>query len=765
MAKKKRLKGGKSPQKARKKSQAGSGHASPPDRRALEAITRQIFGGVADNGDPLDSAQQLMYEAFDAESPRRQIELARRALQISSDCADAYVLLAGYASSLEEATSLYEQGVAAGARALGEKGFREYQGHFWGFLPTRPYMRARAGLADALWAAGKREESVSHYQALLELNPNDNQGIRYRLASALLDLQRHEELSELLQQYAEDGMADWTYTRALLTFRQEGDSENARQKLREAYESNSYVPAYLTGAAQLPRELPAYISPGREDEAIGHAAQFLPAWKNTPGAISWLRNTLDLKVAESPRPKAPSWRKLKPMLSALPQNDDVWEIELQAIDNPEGGKCWGLGITSTLSNKVLLLEPLESRPTDNKVLEQLWRTMLQPEVAEPGRPRAVRVKRKTWHRLWQSKLSQLDIDCELVDALPKLEALMADIGAQAEMMVRFGVSLDDEGQLEDLSSLPQNAGEVWQADIRQLKAWVSIEGQPQRPWMLIVANRTEQLIYATDMRETPPADWLRHGVLKAISQPAVGPAHRPGIIEVASEEKLAEIGAELEPHGIHCVVAERLDLLDEMVADLTDHLAGSSGPKALVDSPGITPDVLGDFFRAAADFYRRKPWRSIAGDTIIQVECEAFQSGPWFAIVMGQSGMSLGLALYEDLELLQDTIAGSLSDEENSRRTSALSVTYSEAFEFAAKDLAAVEEHGWPIAGPEAYPMVMRVNPGWAVRAPLKWELALLTACLDCLPQYLEEHPDGAPAAVSSPGSQLTLRLSMIEEF
>ena len=189
MAKKKRPKGGKSPQKARKTSQAGSGHASPPDRRALEAITRQIFGGVADNGDPLDAAQQLMYEAFDAESPRRQIELARRALQISPDCADAYVLLAEYASSLEEAISLYEKGVAAGARALGEKGFREYQGHFWGFLPTRPYMRARAGLADALWAAGKREESVSHYQALLELNPNDNQGIRYRLASALLDLQ------------------------------------------------------------------------------------------------------------------------------------------------------------------------------------------------------------------------------------------------------------------------------------------------------------------------------------------------------------------------------------------------------------------------------------------------------------------------------------------------------------------------------------------------------------------------------------------------
>ena len=47
--------------------------------------------------------------------PRRQTELARKALEMSPNCADAYVLLAEYAEALPDELELYEQGVAAGA--------------------------------------------------------------------------------------------------------------------------------------------------------------------------------------------------------------------------------------------------------------------------------------------------------------------------------------------------------------------------------------------------------------------------------------------------------------------------------------------------------------------------------------------------------------------------------------------------------------------------------------------------------------------------
>ena len=43
---------------------------------------------------------------------------------------------------------------------------------------------------------------------------------------------------------------------------------------------------------------------------------------------------------------------------------------------------------------------------------------------------------------------------------------------------------------------------------------------------------------------------------------------------------------------------------------------------------------------------------------------------------MGQSGLTLGVALYEDLTLLRRMWAGELSDEENARETVALTVTF-----------------------------------------------------------------------------------------
>ena len=192
-----------------------------------------------------------------------QVRLARKALEISPDCADAYVLLAEHAQTAEEARKLYEQGVAAGERALGKQAFEEYAGHFWGILETRPYMRAREGLAQCLWEAGRREEAAEHYQEMLRLNPNDNQGVRYSLATLLLDMDRDEDLRRLLAEYEDDASAEWAYTRALLAFREGGESAQANKLLTQAMKVNKHVPAYLLGHKQLPRRPAAVHQHGR----------------------------------------------------------------------------------------------------------------------------------------------------------------------------------------------------------------------------------------------------------------------------------------------------------------------------------------------------------------------------------------------------------------------------------------------------------------------------------------------------------------------
>jgi hypothetical protein len=58
-----------------------------------------------------------MYEAWERTTSRSRIALARKALGISPLCADAYVLLAEEARSIEEARDYYAKSVEAGELA------------------------------------------------------------------------------------------------------------------------------------------------------------------------------------------------------------------------------------------------------------------------------------------------------------------------------------------------------------------------------------------------------------------------------------------------------------------------------------------------------------------------------------------------------------------------------------------------------------------------------------------------------------------------
>jgi tetratricopeptide (TPR) repeat protein len=239
--------------------------------------------------DALDQAQDLIYDAWEIASAKRRIALARRALALSPLCADAYVVLAEHARrGSDEELDLWRRGVEAGKAAIGPA-FAEYAGRFWGFLETRPYMRARCGLAWALWARGARDEAIDHLQEMLRLNPGDNQGVRFILAAWLVEADRDDQLAALFKAYPDEGGAFWTWTKAVAAFRSSGDSAKSRALLDRALLDNRHVPAYLLGAKRLPKSQPPYYSPGSEDEAILYAADHAAAWRRTSGALDWLR--------------------------------------------------------------------------------------------------------------------------------------------------------------------------------------------------------------------------------------------------------------------------------------------------------------------------------------------------------------------------------------------------------------------------------------------------------------------------------------------
>ncbi|HEY4587854.1 MAG TPA: tetratricopeptide repeat protein, partial [Thermoanaerobaculia bacterium] len=271
--------------------------------RVLERSMRRMKAAPAEETSPQDHAEDLLERAYLARG-RRGVLIARQALEVWPDCADAYGFLAGRAPDLESAARLYELGMAAGERTMGADAF-EQAGHFWGILETRPYMRARAGLAKVLVEQERLAEAVEHYQEMLRLNPNDNQGLRHTLVNLLIELDRDEEARKLVESYPEDG-ALLEFPRALLLFRRDGDSLEARRALNQAVRSNRFVPGMLLGDRVPPPRDDSY-SPSGEDEAGLYLVLARDTWDDTEGALEWLRK----RTAPPPRPPKRPKRKGK----------------------------------------------------------------------------------------------------------------------------------------------------------------------------------------------------------------------------------------------------------------------------------------------------------------------------------------------------------------------------------------------------------------------------------------------------------------------
>jgi tetratricopeptide (TPR) repeat protein len=600
----------------------------------MEGVMQQFVTGLqgqAHQDIPLGQAQALMYRAFEEPDEQRRLRLAKDALAVCPDCADAYVLLAEHATSRKEALRLYEQGVAAGERALGAEAFQREAGHFWGVLETRPYMRARLGLAHSLWTAGRRDEAVRHLQDMLRLNPNDNQGVRYTLAGFLLFLDRDDDLDRLLQQY-DEGSAAWAYTKALLAFRRHGDTPEACQLLKQARKTNKHVPAYLLGEKFPPTEQPGYYSPGDESEALSYIGGFLAAWKSTPGAVAWLReNAQARKPQEAPSARGPLGFIKQWLHTNLPHEDDVW-----------------------------------------------------------------------------------------------------------------------------------------QADFRPMPNWIRVGGRPVRPWVVLVSSRSNDLVLAHEMpEEIPSAALLWDALVQAMQHPAGGTPHRPTELQVRADDRWEALRPHLDEIGVGLTVTEGLDQLGAVFDEMCDHVCGKPKP-GLLDMPGVTPAQVASFYGAAAFFFRQAPWKKVGYEAAIRVECDRFQSGPWYAVLMGQSGLTTGLALYEDLESLQRMWAGERADEDNARQSVATTVTFGEEWDIPVADLEAARRHGWQVARADAYPEVFHKERGLSLRPPLAWELELMEGCLRAVPEFVNRHPQGDPATeeitVPVPSGELRLVLSWVAE-
>jgi len=241
--------------------------------------------------DPKERAQELAYQAQEARSIFEAASLAKRALELDPLNVDALVSKAvTTARNDEEQLTLIQEAVRAGEQALGGPAFfDENKGRFWRIIDTRPYMRTRMDLAVLLLEMQRTGEAITHLNALLDLNPNDNQGVRDTLLGALLSQGDREGAKRLLDRYKGDGSAIFRWGETLERFLA-GDFAGAERALEKARKHNPHVEDLLLGRRKPPREKPDYYSFGDEREAARVYFELVgQAWRGNRDALSWLK--------------------------------------------------------------------------------------------------------------------------------------------------------------------------------------------------------------------------------------------------------------------------------------------------------------------------------------------------------------------------------------------------------------------------------------------------------------------------------------------
>lgn len=601
------------------------------------------------------------------------------------------------------------------------------------------------------WRVGEYERAARCFRELVGREHDDPPFSRYWLASCLFQLEAFDELSELLDQHDDDS-GIWRFAQALHAFRKHGNSEEAQRLLIEAHHLEPAFGHYLLRDKTVDARCGVRFDAGLAQRAFGCARLFLPAWRRVPGAAVWARRVLKVPPTSADSVDVPR-RFPRDELRSLPLRRETWQVGLRPLDDASHGDdtpIWMFGAASIDRQEIRVATVIDQRLTEAVAWNELIDAFLSPIDGEPARPSTLVVCRREFHEAWKSLLSEIGVRCRYEDdpqPVGQLLEAMRDVIKERELP-----NADDI----DVREFPQSDA-VWQADFIRSPAWVMNEQEGSyRPWSVLVLEKSQLNALATSHTPGDPApEMLLEFLIRTMARPGGKPAQRPRLIEVSDSDCYDYLRPRLEAAGVACRLVDELKEFN----DFCQRLARSfdeSGKCALADGRGVTRAQMESFYEAAEFFFRQAPWRRVAGELPLEIRCDHPAMGTRYAIILGRTGVQLGLCIYDDWEITQAVLRGYATPDENR----ALAICYDEPEIMAAVDLQLIERLGWPIAAPEAWPAVMRLRGRRTPSSPNTEELVFLDACLRAIPDFLSKKASSQTCQVETGSRLVNLHLA-----
>ena len=167
-----------------------------------ESINEFLSGKMNEEYEPVnkeEQAQVLCYKAYEAETEKLRVQLTNEAAAIQPDLVDVHLLLAEQSSHKVEQEHHYLKAILAAFR-LADLSIEQA----WQNVLNRPYLRALFGYGAWLMTEKRYKEAVEHFQHILEINPDDHQGVRWLMVAAYVHLELYEDAARILNEVDSD---------------------------------------------------------------------------------------------------------------------------------------------------------------------------------------------------------------------------------------------------------------------------------------------------------------------------------------------------------------------------------------------------------------------------------------------------------------------------------------------------------------------------------------------------------------------------------
>ena len=194
----------------------------------------------------------------------------------------------------EEAFRTWQDVVAMGLDCLPKEFEMGRDLLFWSILENRPFLRAYHSFGLEYLERGEIEKALEILSNILTMNPGDNQGVRALVIDCDFRLNRPRDVLAVCERYPDDGMEQVVYGRILALY-QLGRKAKAAEALSEAVEFLPLVAQELVkGRHRKPKDLHlGYVTHGGPDQAYYYWIEQGSHWKNTPGALEFVRECLN----------------------------------------------------------------------------------------------------------------------------------------------------------------------------------------------------------------------------------------------------------------------------------------------------------------------------------------------------------------------------------------------------------------------------------------------------------------------------------------